>query len=154
MKLISNNYGIGNSLWTSRDFFGPVVISEENLYLVAVGSKSVGRAAGASGGLIGALIGAGVDKVIDKLQGHPEEEIETIAFRNLDADLRRMPVWGKFDHNSRVTIIQKPDVHSIKCSLFSGIRMETSVAKLIFQIGPWGLRKAKKAFDEFCWTYE
>ena len=151
MKRISYIFAFGKSVTLSPEVAGPVVVSADRLYLVPVRSS---REAGESGGALGRLLASPINRAHDKVWKRREGQFEAVLFEQLDPQVQLLAVWGKeVTPESRVVTVAKDAVRSIRCSMLSGIRIETPDGQLIIKIGPWGVRKARRVFDELGWTY-
>jgi hypothetical protein len=153
MKRISGNFGLGGTL-ISKDFYGPVIVTEDKVYLCAVTPIGPGGAAGRStGGVVGAIIGAAVDNAVDKLHAKKRPMPTTTAFEQLPSEIRESSLCSDVNPRTEVIVISKDDIDSISYSYFSGVHIQSPIGRFIIKLGPWGVHKAKRVFAEYEWVY-
>lgn len=149
MKRIADLFGIGTS-FRSRDFVGPVVVTDDALYMVVVNCTLGLAGTGAViGGGLGGLLAAGVDKLLDKATGKVGPTPRFVKFGDLKVETSDLQIWKGAKPESDVLILPKEAVTLIKCSIFYGIAIDSTIGPFIFKMTGYG--KAQKALAEYNW---
>jgi len=143
MKLARSFSISKGSVWKDGLFVGLVVLSEEQIYLSPIGRG------GMLGGLVGGLIAGAIESRLMKKRNENIVELGRLA-----AEVKSHPVWGKAADDTKVIVIPRECVQSVRCSMWTGVKIVADGGTYSFPYSFLKVRSLKEQFRKWKWPVE